>query len=145
MTFFPCLAFFHLTPAFPVAPATCPTAGGCFSLPRKCRLISLVLFTWRVICLVPAAMSQSHALDISILSASDSCQVPDGYTRLKKPLTFRVDGALACHFGNLPAVTRAELCRLGHVEDARKPECQRRSRSRKENSFHRRMFNADLR
>jgi hypothetical protein len=114
--------------------------GGCFSLPKEVLLdfspgSSPTLGDSSVI--VPAAMSQSHALSssgISILSASDSLPSVDLNTHTaSKPLTFfEWMGHWHAISAISPAVTRAELFRLGHVEDSRKkPESRRRSRSRK--------------
>jgi Ras family protein T1 len=118
--------------------------GGCFSLPKEVPLefspgSSPTLGDSSVI--VPAAMSQSHALSnsgISILSASDSLPSVDlNMHTASKPLTFfEWMGHWHAISAISPAVTRAELFRLGHVEDSRKkPESRRRSRSRKKKSI----------
>jgi Ras family protein T1 len=113
--------------------------GGCFSLPKEVPLdisprASPNLGESSVI--VPAA--DSHHLSssgISILSASDSLPSVDlnTHTTSSKPLTFfEWMGHWHAISAISPAVTRAELFCLGHVEDARKkPESRRRSRSRK--------------
>jgi Ras family protein T1 len=113
--------------------------GGCFSLPKDVPLdvsprASPNLGESSVI--VPAA--ESHHLSnsgISILSASDSLPSVDlnSQTTTSKPLTFlEWMGHWHAISAISPSVTRAELFRLGHVEDARKKkESRQRSRSRK--------------
>ena len=116
---------------------------GCFSVPLTTALVtgggggadSPSSFGQSLI--VPAAMSQSlSSSGISILSAGDSLPSVDvaGHMHpVSKPLSFlEWMGCWNVITAISPALARAELFRLGHVEEPRRKESKRRSRWKKQ-------------
>jgi Ras family protein T1 len=112
--------------------------GGCFSLPKEVAsdISPRSSSNFSESLIVPAvAMSQALSNSgLSILSASDSLPSVDlNMHTASKPLSFlEWMGHWHAISAISPSVTRAELFRLGHVEDSRKkPESRRRSRKKK--------------
>jgi GTPase SAR1 family protein len=109
---------------------------GCFSMPKELPddVSPETTPKYGESLIVPAAMSQALSNSgISILSASDSLPSVDlNNHAASKPLSFQEWMGRWHEIAAIsPAVTRAELFRLGHREDARKkPESRRRSRKK---------------